>query len=224
MSEIILILGGTKEAAQLAEKLALEKPDARIISSLAGRTKEPKPLSGETRIGGFGGGQGLAHYMVKEGVTLLIDATHPFAKNISNNAKIAAGMTATPLEIITRNPWQKLENDHWIEVNTIEEARDKIPPDAIVFLALGSQHIAPFASRDDVQFHVRMVDQPTKPLNLPNHILHLGLPSDVPQETALLRQNHITHIVCRNSGGKGAYAKIEAARNLNLPVIMISQS
>ena len=221
-TETILILGGTREAADLAKELVAAKPEARIITSLAGRTKEPAPLAGEVRTGGFGGVEGLARYLREIGVTRLIDATHPFARQISANAIEASKLAGVPLEIRTRTPWTKQPGDNWIEVETLEQARDAILPRAHVLLALGSQHISLFATREDVHFVVRMIDQPAIPLELADHTLVLGRPGDTPAvETMLLIAHSITHIVCRNSGGTAAYAKIEAARELRLPVIMI---
>ncbi len=211
-AETILILGGTKEAAALAAELVSQHPDWRVITSLAGRTKEPKPVAGEVRIGGFGGAEGLAAYLRREHITSLIDATHPFAAQISANAKRAAEQTGIPLDIRTRPPWKKQPGDNWLEVSSLEQARDALPPGARVLLALGSQHIAPFASRADVHFIVRMVDKPEQPLALPDHELVIGMPGDVAAETALLKRHGVTHIVCRNSGGDGAYAKVEAAQ------------
>lgn len=222
--ETILILGGTREAAQLAKELVATHPGARIVTSLAGRTKEPAPLAGEVRTGGFGGVDGLARYLVENTVTRLIDATHPFARQISANALEASRVSGVPLEIRTRKPWTRQPGDTWIEVETLEQARDAIPPRARVLLALGSQHIGLFASRDDVHFVVRMIDRPDTPLDLPDHALVLGRPGDTAAvETMLLIAHSITHIVCRNSGGTAAYAKIEAARELGLPVIMVGR-
>ena len=222
-AETILILGGTREAAALAAELAAAHPHWRIITSLAGRTKEPKPVAGEVRTGGFGGVEGLADYLRRERVTSLIDATHPFALQISANAKRAAELTGIPLDTRTRPPWQKQKGDKWLEVGSLEEARDAIPPGARVLLALGSQHIAPFASRADVHFIVRMVDKPEQPLPLPDHELVIGMPGDVAAETALLKRHKVTHIVCRNSGGDGAYAKVEAAQFVVIPIILVSR-
>jgi precorrin-6A/cobalt-precorrin-6A reductase len=221
-AETILILGGTKEAVALAAELVSAHPDWRVITSLAGRTKEPKPVAGEVRIGGFGGGQGLADYLRRERITRLIDATHPFALKISANAKHAAALTGIPLETRTRPPWQKQPGDIWLEFTSLEEARDALPPAARVLLALGSQHIAPFAARADVHYVVRMVDPPDQPLALPDHALVIGMPGDVEAEAALLKRHGITHIVCRNSGGDGAYAKIAAARRISVTVHLIA--
>lgn len=221
-TNVVLILGGTREAAQLAQKLVEENPKARIISSLAGRTREPKPIAGEIRIGGFGGADGLTNYIRENNVTRLIDATHPFAVNISRNAAIAAANTGIVFEIRRRAPWPKLKDDHWWEVEDLEAACAAIPAQAKVLLALGSQHIAIFTERSDVHFVVRMVDPPETRLPFAKHTLVLGTPGDTEQETALLKKHRITHIVCRNSGGEGAYAKIEAARQLCIPVIIVT--
>lgn len=224
MPEVVLIIGGTKEAASLAAALVEAHPDWRIITSLAGRTKEPKPLAGETRIGGFGGVAGLVDYIEQNNVTKLIDASHPFATQISKNVSEAVERTAIPLEVRLRPAWQKQPGDTWFDVAGLDEASHALPTGAAVLLALGSQHIAAFANRVDVHFVVRMVDAPDGDLPLPNHTLVLGKPSpDWQAEATLLKQHGITHIVCRNSGGEGAYAKVEAARNLGLPVIMINR-
>jgi hypothetical protein len=99
-------------------------------------------------------------YIRDTGITQLIDATHPFARQISANAVEAARLTGVPLDIRTRKPWVRQPGDIWIEVDTLEQARDAIPSGARVLLALGSQHIGLFASRDDVHFVVRMIDPP----------------------------------------------------------------
>ena len=224
MTETVLILGGTREAAELAATLVKDHTGWRVVTSLAGRTKEPKPLAGEVRTGGFGGAEGLADYLRAEGVTRLIDATHPFARRISENARQAARMAGVRLEVRMRPPWKRQDGDRWIEVGSLEEACDAIPAGARVLLALGRQHIAPFAARADVHFLVRMVDPPETPLALPDHELLLSRPADTAdEEAALLKAHDITHVVCRDSGGDGAYAKIAAARALGLPVIMIGR-
>ena len=220
--EKILILGGTREASILAGELVAAGHD--VSTSLAGRTKDPEPIPGKLRIGGFGGAEKLAAFLTREGFTRMIDATHPFAQKISANAVEAAATAGIPLDIRLRKAWQKLPGDHWIEVNSLEEARDILPAGARALLALGSQHINVFASRSDVHFVVRMVDRPDEPLALPDHVLLAMKPGDVVAEKALFTSHRLTHIVCRNSGGKGAQAKLAAARDLGLPVVMIQRA
>ncbi len=218
----ILILGGTTEAATVAARLT--DRGMQITTSLAGRTREPLPLKGQTRTGGFGGPQGLAAYIRENNISLVVDMTHPFATQISANARKAAELTGIKLIQWHRPAWEKLDGDQWLEVPDIAAAITTIPPNARALLALGSQHIAPFAARPDVHFLIRMIDPPPAPLALSDHELLLAKPGSVEEEFALLRSRHITHIICRNSGGKASYAKIAAARLLGLPVIMIARA
>lgn len=220
--EKILVLGGTREAADLARELAAKGLD--VTTSLAGRTKEPAPVEGKLRIGGFGGAEGLAAYLKEEGFTRVIDATHPFAKTISANAVKACETAALPLDIRTRVPWQKQPGDLWTEVATLEDAARALPGNARVLLALGRQYLDAFLSRTDCHFVIRMVDPPESPLAFASHEILTAKPSTDPVEEAALFRNHtITHIVCRNSGGDGAYAKIVAARKIELPVVIVGR-
>ena len=218
--EKILILGGIKEAADLAKTLVDDGCD--VTTSLAGRTKEPVPLSGKVRIGGFGGAEGLAQFLMENQITRLIDCTHPFAKTISANAKRAAEISGIPLEIRTRAPWEQIPGDQWIVVPSLEAAANTLKPGSNVLLALGKQYLAAFKSRRDCHFLVRMVDIPEAPLDLGPHDIIPGKPSLQWQDEADLMTHHkIEVIVCRNSGGDGAYAKIIAARELKLQVIIL---
>jgi precorrin-6A/cobalt-precorrin-6A reductase len=217
----ILILGGTAEAAKLASRLVTK--DHRVISSLAGRTRDPAKLEGEVRIGGFGGSQGLANYIAAENISLLIDATHPFATQISDNAILAAAATNIPFVRLERPAWAPRPGDNWTSVATLEQAVAAMPSKARVLLALGRQHIAPFSRRGDVHFVVRMIDPPETPLDLIDFELELSKPGKVDDETAFLAKKRLTLIVCRNSGGTASYAKIKAARDLGIPVIMIDR-
>lgn len=224
MSKTILILGGTKEAADLAKELVEKHPDWRIISSLAGRTETPDTIEGEVRIGGFGGALGLEEFIKRNQVDEVIDGTHPFASNISKNAILATQNSKVRHTIIQRAKWQKTEHDIWIEVENIEEAARKLPAQARAFLALGSQHIDAFSNSNDCHFIVRMIDQPKEALSLKSFELELGKPAgSADEEQALFEKHEVTHLVARNSGGTRSYAKIIAARNLKLPVIMIKR-
>ncbi len=221
MVEKILILGGTAEAAELATKLV--HAGNHVTTSLAGRTHTPAKVEGKMRIGGFGGVEGLADYLQRQRITKLIDATHPFARQISQNAAAAAELAGICLECHIRAPWSKSDGDRWTSVASLEQACDAIPAGARAFLALGSQHIEPFARRTDIHFVVRMVDQPANRLPFADYTAVVGKPGDKEAEAALLRQHRITHLICRNSGGAAGYAKIAAAREAGLPVIIIER-
>jgi precorrin-6A/cobalt-precorrin-6A reductase len=219
----ILILGGTREAAALAFELH-ETGEYDVTTSLAGRTKEPAPVAGQVRIGGFGGVEGLAAYLRDNAVDKVIDATHPFATTISANAVKACGMTGVPLEIRTRQQWEKVPGDNWLEVSDLEEAARALPSAARVFLALGRQYLDAFKARSDCHFVIRMVDEPSEPLGFANCVIIAAKPSaHWHEEQALFQKHQITHLVARNSGGDGGYAKIIAAREMGLPVVMVGR-
>ena len=223
-AETILILGGTAEANQLAKRLRAARPRARIILSLAGRTRAPVlPEDVAVRIGGFGGAEGLASFLAAEAVTILVDATHPFAAGISRNGEAAATRAGVARLVLRRPPWEAVPGDRWQTVDCLGAARDALPAKSRAFLALGRQHLAPFRHRPDVAFVVRMIEPPDPPLPFPAEIL-LGRPeADVEAEAALLGRLAVSHLVCRNSGGAISYAKVAAARRLGLAVIMIAR-
>ncbi|KTR03764.1 cobalt-precorrin-6X reductase [Aureimonas ureilytica] len=220
----VLLLGGTAEASVLARRLRTTRPDIQLLLSLAGRTKAPALPDGvETRIGGFGGAAGLARFMREHGVTRLLDTTHPYAVGMSRNAGEAARLAGIPRATFLRAPWEPVDGDRWQEVACLRTARDALPSGARPFLALGSQHIAPFRHRPDLCPVLRQVDAPAEPLPFAATLV-TGKPSqDVAEEAELFREHGITHLVCRNSGGARGYAKIAAARNLQLPVILIQR-
>lgn len=218
----ILILGGTAEARERAARLVAD--GHRVITSLAGRTTGPVLPEGEVRIGGFGGPEGLARYLTDNGIDRVVDATHPYAHSISENARLACAATGTPLEQLDRPVWSPEPDDNWIEVTTLEEAAAALPAGARVFLALGRQYLSAFESLRGRHLVVRMVDPPETPLAFASYELILGKPSSDPsKEQGLLETHGITHLVCRNSGGEAGYGKIVAARRLGIPVVMIGR-
>ncbi|WP_343314625.1 cobalt-precorrin-6A reductase [Brucella sp. BE17] len=216
----ILILGGTAEASSLAD--ALSRLPVTSISSLAGRTANPDLPSGKVRIGGFGGIDGLIAYLDRKNIDLVIDATHPYALTISQNAIAAAKAAGIAHLRLERPQWLRKPGDNWINVPDETDAALRIPLGERVLLALGRQHIAPFAKRNDVHFIMRMIDPPE--VSLPaNREIILAKPGDFDTEKHFLIDKRIGLIICRNSGGALSYQKIRAARDLALRVIMIAR-
>jgi precorrin-6A/cobalt-precorrin-6A reductase len=218
-----LILGGTGDANQLAERCIREKIDA--VYSYAGRTQIPLPHSLPTRIGGFGGVAGLADYIREQGITHVVDATHPFAAEMSRHAIDACATTGVPLLALERAPWIRARGDHWIEVADIDAAVAALPEErARIFLAIGRQHLAPFAVKPQHAYTLRFVDAPDGALPLPDaEIIVSRGPFTLQSDRELMCARAIEFLVARNSGGSGARAKIDAARELRLPVIMIER-
>jgi precorrin-6A/cobalt-precorrin-6A reductase len=218
-----LILGGTNDANRLAEAAARLGLDA--IYSYAGRTQAPAVQSLPTRIGGFGGASGLVDYIRRQRITHVVDATHPFAVEMSRNAVAACATTGTRLIALERAPWKQSPGDNWIEVEDVAAAAAALPEQrARVFLAIGRQHLAPFAARPQHAYTLRFADAPDGALPLPDAsvIVSRG-PFALAGDLDLMRSRNIEWIVARNAGGTGALAKIEAARLLGLPVVMIAR-
>jgi precorrin-6A/cobalt-precorrin-6A reductase len=175
-------------------------------------------------MGGFGGAEGLASYLREERITHLINATHPFAERISANAIAATAATSIPLMRLLRPAWIARHDDRWIAARHAAEAAELCRREGgRVFLTLGSGELEAFADIHNVHFLVRMVDVPdTLPLGDYRVIAARG-PFLLQEELNLLKQHHIGLVVAKNSGGDATYAKIEAARRLGLPVIMIER-
>jgi precorrin-6A/cobalt-precorrin-6A reductase len=222
MAKRILILGGTTEARELASALAQR---AAVTVSLAGRTERVVEQGAPTRIGGFGGAAGLAAYLGEEHVDALVDATHPYAAQISVNAHDAAAQAGIPLLALRRPPWRRVAGDDWSEVASETEAAVALGAEPRrVFLALGRQQLAPFGRAPQHFYLVRSVDPVEPPLAVPDaaYVVERG-PFSASADRALMEAHRIDRLVCRNSGGDAAYGKIAAARALAVPVILIAR-
>lgn len=220
----LLILGGTGEAAKLAAKAA-QIDEIEVITSLAGRTQKPIFPLGTVRVGGFGGEVGLIKYIQEQKIDFLIDATHPFAAQISLNAAAATAQSRLPHLILVRPAWQQMVGDNWIEVASNEAAAKMLPKTAQrVFLTIGRQELAAFAYLKSLWFLMRMIEPPTAEALVPKGRLLLEKgPFSLEQERQLLKEYQIDTIVSKNSGGDATVAKITAARELKIPVVMVQR-
>ncbi len=218
----LLILGGTEEARNLAAHAA-GIPGLAVTTSLAGRTNCPTAPDGDLRIGGFGGADGLASWLSADRTDAVIDATHPFAAEISRNAAAACDKAGLPRLVLHRPPWRAEADDEWIEIDTPAQAADALDGRAArVFLTLGASALAAFDRLPRIWFLVRTVDAPATPPPLADHHLITGRgPFTLDGEKRLMQAHRIDCVVSRNSGGDATYAKIAAARNMGLPVVML---
>jgi precorrin-6A/cobalt-precorrin-6A reductase len=220
----VLILGGSTEASELARLLAADRRFETTLS-LAGRTLNPREQPVRTRRGGFGGIDGLVTWLQQEATQAVVDATHPYAAQISFNAVAACQRLAIPLATIFRSSWQPQPDDLWRDVRNVEAAADALGPEPKrVFLSLGRQELGAFANRPQHHYIARMIDPPDGVALPPDIRLVFDRgPFDLPAETALLKQERIDVMVCKNSGAAAVYPKIEATRGLGIPVVMIAR-
>lgn len=201
---------------------ALAQAGEAAVFSYAGRTASPiaQPLS--MRVGGFGGVEGLVRYLRAQGITHVVDATHPFAAQMSTNAVAACAQAGVALAALERAPWAPQPGDDWRFFPDLHAALQALPSHpARIFLAIGRQNLALFAGQPH-HYLLRLVDPAPQPLPNATVVLDRG-PFTVEGDLALLRDHAITHIVAKNAGGSGASAKLEAARHLGLPVILIDR-
>lgn len=220
----VLILGGTTEATSLSRLL---EGDARFeaVLSLAGRTAAPARQVLPTRTGGFGGVDGLQRHLADAAVAAVIDATHPFAAQMSVHAVAACEAAGVPLASLVRPGWSEQPGDVWHQVpDTAHAARALGDAPRHVFLGIGRQDLRAFADAPQHRYLARVIDLPEGAALPPRlKLLQARGPFDADAEVALLRDNAIEVVVSKNSGGIATYAKIEAARRLGLPVVMIAR-
>ena len=200
---------------------ALAQAGLDAVYSWAGRTAHPPAQPIPTRSGGFGGAEGLAEWLRVQGITHVIDATHPFAAQISANALAAAARAGAALVALERPPWQAGPGDDWHEVADAEAAAAALPGDgSTVFLAIGRQGLGPFRGRGH-RWVLRFAEAAEHPLGAEAALVVARGPFDVAGDVALMRAHRVRRLVAKNAGGTAAEAKLAAARSLAIPVVMI---
>ncbi|NKE60050.1 cobalt-precorrin-6A reductase [Lentzea sp. PSKA42] len=204
------MLGGTGEARELASRVP-------AVSSLAGRVSSPRLPEGEVRIGGFGGVDGLAQWLRDNEIHAVVDATHPFARRITSNAYEACARVGVPFLILRRPGFTPQDGWHWVD--SVAEAARSLPGER-VFLTTGRQDLAEFASCPQ-WFLARMVEPPEPPMPQRIEVLLSRGPFTVDGELALMRSHRIDTLVTKDSGGEMTSAKLEAARQLGVLVVIV---
>ncbi|SMX36895.1 cobalt-precorrin-6A reductase [Maliponia aquimaris] len=223
MTPNLLILGGTTEATALAQRAAEAGLHGTV--SFAGRVERPRRQPLPQRIGGFGGVAGLVDYLRAHKITHLVDATHPFAAQMSRNAVYAAQEAGIPMVALTRPAWTAQPGDRWTHVPDIAGAvRALNRPATRVLLAVGRMHLAEFAPNPQHFYLLRLVDPPQEPPPFDEyHVIVDRGPFTAEADRALMQAHDIRLVVSKNAGGSGASAKLAAARALDLPVLMIDR-
>nr|WP_226780786.1 cobalt-precorrin-6A reductase [Oceaniglobus trochenteri] len=217
----LLLLAGTTDARRIAEGLR-DAPGLKVIASLAGATRAPRPMGVDTRIGGFGGRAGFVGFLEREGIGAVLDATHPFADAISHRTHEVCAAHGLPCLQVLRPPWVAQPGDCWVDLAREEEAAEHVPHGARVFLATGRQTLERFANLSRCDLTCRQIDPPEAPFPFANGRFLVGRPPfSVQDEVALFRELKIDWLIVKNAGGDASRSKLDAARELGLPVGMI---
>ena len=220
----VLILGGTTEASAIAAGLAGD-PAIQAVLSLAGRTRAPALPAVPTRRGGFGGVEGLVRYLRDEAVDVLVDATHPFAAQMSRHALAAAEQAGVRRLAVVRPAWQAQPGDTWTNVPDMQAAAAALGREPRrVFLTVGQGELAPFAAAPWHDYLIRSIEPPD-PGDLPPRARCIAArgPFELEGERRLLRDEGVEVLVAKNAGGAATAAKLTAARELGLPVVMVAR-
>lgn len=195
-----------------------------MVSSLAGRVRDPVVPVGEVRIGGFGGAEGLREWLQHQHIDVVVDATHPFAATMTANAAAATRVLGLPLIRLSRPGWQPVSGDQWIRVSSPAAAADTVAGlGERVLLTIGRQEVSAFAGCTESWFLIRAIDPPDPPLPPRHELLLARGPFDLASETALLSRERIDVLVTKDSGGALTSAKLTAAREAGVAVIVIDR-
>lgn len=218
----VLLLGGTGEARDLAQTLCDQ--GVAFVSSLAGRVQRPRMPAGETRVGGFGGVEGLVGYLERSGTVAVVDATHPFAAGISANAAAACARTGVPLLRLARPGWGGEPGAgrwHWVVDHGAAAVAAARLGDRVL-LTTGRQTLARFTGPLGAHRVVaRVVDPVDEPLPTGWTVLLDRGPYHLEDERRLLREHGIDVLVTKDSGGAHTRAKLDAADETGVEVVVV---
>ncbi|MEA3214605.1 MAG: precorrin-6A/cobalt-precorrin-6A reductase [Acidimicrobiia bacterium] len=218
----LLVLAGTTEARRLVEQLA-GAGNWEVIASFAGRTSAPAALPASVRVGGFGGTAGLERFLIGEGIRAVVDATHPFAAVMPHHVHAACASVGVPAIRLLRPGWEPVAGDHWVIAEDVADAARRLCGLGVqrVLLTTGRQELLPFAGLGSMHFVVRTIEPIDPGLFADAVTIRERGPFDLEGELALLGEHRIEAVVSKNSGGEATAAKLEAARMLGLPVVMV---
>ncbi len=219
---MLLMLAGTGEARKIAT--LLEREGVPSLASISGATREPATLAIKTRTGGFGGAVACRAFLLENKITAILDATHPFAANISTRTALLAQELSLPYLQVLRPPWEPETGDLWQPVENETCVARYIPKGSTVFLATGRQTLKGFDNLSGRRLILRQIDPPDAPFPYENGGYIIGRPPfSVADEVSLFKKLGVDWLVVKNAGGQASQSKLLAARELQIPVAMINR-
>ena len=213
----ILLLGGVTEALAIARTLGPEH-----VYSLAGVGRVPTDLNCKVRVGGYGGAEGLAQFIRDERISLILDATHPYAAQISQNAAQAARLSDVSCWALRRPAWQPQPGDDWREVADWAELVEALKPFKRPLFTLGREPLQHLDEIPAEQFWtLRALD--VYPGNERCEVIGARGPFLIEDERALFEERRIDVLISKNSGSAATEPKLEVAREREVPVLVLKR-
>ncbi len=218
----VLVLAGTREGREIAAGLAAR--DVPVLASLAGVTRRPVDPGVPVRIGGFGGEDGFRKTLIEQGITAVVDATHPFAEIITERAARICREEGLPYLLVRRPEWRPDTGDTWFSIAREADLAAHAPRGATVFLATGPQRLTRFTGLEGCRVLCRRIDPAPDPFPIDGGDWVIGRPPfTVDSETALFSLLGVELLVTKNSGGAEGRAKLDAARTLGIKVVFLNR-
>lgn len=218
----LLVLSGTSEGREIAA--TLHREGVSVIASLAGATRAPRAQQVPTRIGGFGGAEGFERFLQEQQISAVLDATHPFAAQISTRSAARCARLSIPYCLYLRPPWEPSAQDDWTTLHDESDAANHIADGSTVFLATGRKTLEKFDNLPSCRLICRQIDPPNGPFPFANGEFLIGRPPfSVADEVALFQRLGVDWLIVKNAGGSASFSKLEAARQLGIKVGMIAR-
>ncbi|HMQ65750.1 MAG TPA: precorrin-6A/cobalt-precorrin-6A reductase, partial [Arachnia sp.] len=182
-------------------------------------------LSESVRVGGFGGVDGLRRFLAENGVTAVVDATHPFAAGITRNAAEACAALGVRLIRVDRPGWAAHpQASRWVWVDDHEAAASAVVAlgSGRVLLTVGRQHTLDYSPALDGHFVLaRAAEPPSGALPMSWRLELARGPFPLDGERRLFAEHRIDRLVTKDSGGEATSAKLTAADEAGAVVVMI---
>lgn len=173
----------------------------------------------------------MEEFIRNQGIHLVIDATHPHARLVSEEIQEACGRIGVRLERCLRAEGEQNKARDWVEVDSIQEAVSFLSSvSGVIFATTGSKELEALCQIPDYQKRVYARVLPTsnvlkkcEKLGITgSHLIAMQGPFSTEMNTLFLRQTKAEWLLTKDSGRAGGFQeKVEAARENGTRVVVI---
>ena len=221
----ILIFGGTTEGRLLAQALSRRGVSAAVSVATELGAEELSGLPGITPLVGRRTAEEMAALL--SGYDKCVDATHPYAVEVSKNIRAACAAAGVPLRRLLRRE-SPLPPDS-VRVDSAGEAAALLAGrEGNILLATGAKELPAFAPLDRSRLFPRVLPAEESLLACrragipPKNIIAMHGPFSQKLNEALLEQFHIRWLVTKDGGAAGGFPeKAAAAQSAGAALVVI---